>query len=69
MTLDFDPDDEVSVINKIKIQDVFHSSDPIVSFIQFLASYDSFNVVKIGSLSNDDGDVNENGKKKTIVLD
>ena len=64
MTLDFDPDDEFSVINMIKIPDVFHSSDPIVSFIQFLANYDSFNVVKIGSLNNDDGDVNESGKKK-----
>ena len=31
---------------------------------------DSFNVFKIRSLSNDDGNVNENGKKKkTIVLD
>ena len=52
------------MINIIKIQDVFHSSDPIVSFIQFLAIYDSFNVVKIGSLNNDDGDVNGSGKKK-----
>ena len=25
---------------------------------------DSFSVFKIGGLSNDDGDVNENGKKK-----
>ena len=38
MTLDFVPDDEFSVMNIIKIPNVFHSSDPIVSFIQFLAN-------------------------------